>query len=41
MRNPQPCPSPQVVFSKLGRPEVRAIADIMLRETVGRVKGKG
>ena len=31
----------QIVFSKLGRKEVRAIADIMLAVTVARVAAKG
>jgi ATP-dependent Clp protease ATP-binding subunit ClpA len=31
----------QIVFSKLGRKEVRVIAGLMLQETVARVKDKG
>jgi hypothetical protein len=41
MLSPAAAPSPQVVFNKLGLREVRAIAGIMLQETITRVAEKG
>ncbi len=38
---PPPSLHPQVVFQKLGRPQVGEIARLMLEETVARVEARG